>query len=253
MNISLNNYLKRLASDLFIKHSSTERAKIDRSVNAIIDRLKEYYDDEIEDVILFGSYSRNTILPRKFDQHSDIDLMIHFNTNDYDKILPDSYRNSLRKFAIRNYPNSLITKENPSVVIELNHIKFDLVPAIFSESFWFGDTYQIPKRNGEWQNTDPIAINERLTSVNKRNNFVVKPIVRLIKYWNATQDYPYFSYELETAISKLDWWTGNLLPDFFMLLKIFQIMGFLFGHKPRLTGLKIKHNLLADIWKMKIY
>lgn len=219
MDTGIHNHLKRLASDLFIKHQSSERVKIDRSIDVIARRLEEYYDDEIEDVVVFGSYSRDTILPRRFDLHSDIDLLIHFNTKDYDKILPDSYRNSLRKFAIKHYPNSLITKDNPSVVLELNHIKFDLVPAILSESFWFGDTYRIPKRNGGWQDSDPTGFNEKLTRVNKCNNFVVKPVIRLIKYWNATQGYPYFSYELETAISKLDWWSGYLLDDFFYAVK----------------------------------
>ena len=219
MDIGLHNHLKRLASDLFIKHQSTERAKIDRSINVIIDRLEEYYNDQIEDVVVFGSYSRDTILPRRLDPHSDIDLLIHFDTEEYDKLQPDSYRNSLRKFAINHYPSSLITKDHPSVVLELNHIKFDLVPAIYSQSFWFGDTYKIPKRNGGWQDSDPTGFNEKLTRVNKRNNSVVKPVIRLIKYWNATQGYPYYSYELETALSKLDWWSGNLVTDFFYAVK----------------------------------
>ena len=36
-------------------------------------------------------------------------------------------RNQLKKFAQINYPSSIVVKDHPSIVLELNHIKFDLV------------------------------------------------------------------------------------------------------------------------------
>jgi predicted nucleotidyltransferase len=219
MDTGLHNHLKRMSSDLFIKFQSQERAKINRSIEVLIDRLEEYYGKEIEEIIVFGSYSRDTILPRKYDPNSDIDLLIHFNTDKFEKLQPDSYRNSLRRFASRHYERSVITKDHPSVVLELNHIKFDLVPAVLNRSFWWGNNYRIPKRNGGWQDTDPTEFNEKLTRVNKRNKSIVKPVIRLIKYWNAMHSYPYYSFELETALSKLDYWSGNLLSDFFYAAK----------------------------------
>jgi len=147
MDIGLNNHLKRISSDLFIKYSGEERRKIDISVNNIIDKLDEYFDDEIDEPILFGSYTRDTILPRRFDPNSDIDILIQFNTKGYDKLKPESYRNQLKKFAEDNYPHSIVVKDHPSIVLELNHIKFDLVPAIFDEGFFY-DSIEIP--NKKW-------------------------------------------------------------------------------------------------------
>lgn len=135
MEIGLNNHLKKLSSDLFIKYDSSERKKINRSLDVITEKLTSHFGDEVDEIIVFGSYSRDTILPRTCDQNSDIDIMILY-SNEYEKLAPESYRNQLRRFAEDNYRNSVVVKDHPSVVIELNHIKFDLVPAIFDKGFF---------------------------------------------------------------------------------------------------------------------
>lgn len=213
MDVGLNNHLKRISSELFIKYNGEERKKIDRSIDNIIDKLEDYFDDQVDELIVFGSYSRDTILPRRFDPNSDIDILIQFNTEDYDKLRPESYRNQLRKFAQENYPYSLVAKDHPSVVLELNHIKFDLVPAIFDEGFIY-DSIEIPNKNGGWMETEPDIFNDTLTRANTKYNSIVKPIVRLIKYWNASHGYPYFSFELESAIADMDFNNDNLESGF---------------------------------------
>ncbi|OJW34618.1 MAG: hypothetical protein BGO54_07765 [Sphingobacteriales bacterium 46-32] len=218
MDIGLNNHLKRISSDLFIKYSSVEREKIDKSVNNIIDKLDEYFDDEIDEPILFGSYTRDTILPRRFDPNSDIDILIQFNTEDYDKLKPESYRSQLKRFAEENYPYSIVVKDHPSIVLELNHIKFDLVPAIFDKGIFY-DSIEIPNKNGGWMETEPDKFNDDLKKVNTRYNSIVKPIIRLIKYWNASHGYPYFSFELETAIADMDFSNDNLESGFLYAIK----------------------------------
>jgi len=40
-----------------------------------------------------------------------------------------------------------------------------------------------------------------------------------MKYWNATHGYPYFSFELETAISDMDFCNDNLESGFFYGIK----------------------------------
>ena len=218
MDIGLNNHLKRISTELFIKYSSVERQKIDRSVDNIIGKLDEYFDDEIDEPILFGSYTRDTILPRRFDPNSDIDILIQFNTKDYDKLKPESYRNQLKRFAEENYPSSIVVKDHPSIVLELNHIKFDLVPSIFDEGFFY-DSIEIPAKNGGWMETEPDKFNDELTKANTRYNSIVKPIIRLIKYWNASHDYPYFSFELETAIADMDFNNNNFETGFLYAIK----------------------------------
>ena len=218
MEAGLNNHLRRISSELFIKYNGEERAKIDKSIDNIITKLEDYFDDEVDELIVFGSYSRDTILPRRFDANSDIDLLIQFNTKGYDKLQPESYRNQLRKFAQENYPYSIVTKDHPSVVLELNHIKFDLVPAIFDEGFFY-DSIEIPDKNGGWMETEPDKFNDTLTKANTTYNSIVKPVIRLVKYWNASHGYPYFSFELETAIANMDFSNDNFESGFFYAVR----------------------------------
>jgi predicted nucleotidyltransferase len=202
MDVGLNNHLKRISSELFIKYDAEERIKIERSITHIFNKLEEYFDDQIDELLVFGSYTRDTILPRKFDGNSDVDILIQFNTNDYDKLRPESYRVQLKKFAHLNYPKSGIIKDHPSVVIELNHIKFDLVPSIFDKGIFYNST-EIPDKKGGYMETNPTVFNKKLTDANTYYNSIVKPIIRLLKYWNAAHGYPYYSFELETYIADM--------------------------------------------------
>lgn len=218
MEIGLNNHLKRISSELFIKYNSDERKKIDRSVENILGKLEENFDDEINGVIVFGSYTRDTILPRQYDANSDIDILIQFNTHDYKKLKPESYRNQLKRFAENNYRYSLVIKDHPSIVIELNHIKFDLVPSIFDEGFFYG-SIEIPDKYGGWMETQPEVFNKKLTKANSNNASIVKPIVRLLKYWNASHGYPFFSFELETEIASMDFSNDNYESGFLYAIR----------------------------------
>ncbi len=213
MESGINNYLKKIASELFIKYDSDERRKIDRSVDHIFNKLEEYFDDQIDEVFVFGSYSRDTILPGRYDTNSDIDILIQFNTKDYDKLKPESYRNQLKKFAEVNYASSTVIKDHPSIVLELNHIKFDLVPAYFDDGFFY-DSIEIPDKNNGWMETEPGKFSKKVTDSNKRYDSKVKPIIRLLKYWNASHGYPYYSYELEKTIVELDFGGDNYQTGF---------------------------------------
>lgn len=218
MEVGLNNFLKKVSSDLFIKYASDERRKIEISMTNIIGKLGDYFGDQIDESIVFGSYSRDTILPRQFDGNSDIDILIQFNTNDYDKLKPESYRNKLKKFAENNYPNSGIIKDHPSIVVELNHIKFDLVPSIFDVGIIY-DSIEIPNKNGGWMETEPEEFNRKLSEANSSYNSIVKPIIRLLKYWNASNNFPYYSFELETAIADLNFNNDNYESGFLYAIK----------------------------------
>jgi hypothetical protein len=94
----------------------------------------------------------------------------------------------------------------------LNHIRFELVPAIFD---W---GYYIPSPASswtEWMATDPSKADQELTDKNVNHNFFIKPLVRLIKYWNAQVDYPFTSYYLEQRVINSYFWSCSSLKDYF--------------------------------------
>ena len=191
--MSVNTYLSDLASSLAL--SSTEKSSISTSVTTIKTRIDSYFADVTEKK-LFGSYVRETILPRKADSNSDVDLMVVFsNPNGYQ---PQSFLNRLKGFAEHYYNRSEIYQSSPTIVLELNHIKFELVPAYVSYGM-----YYIPKDSANWQYTNPDGFHSDLQECNKNNGYKIKPVIRLIKHWNIEKNYrDMASFALEQKIAE---------------------------------------------------
>lgn len=175
--------------------SVNEKNDVVKSINTIISRVDNYFIDVI-DTKKIGSYVRETILPRKDDPESDIDLMIIFNNKN--KYKPQSFLNNLKGFVEHYYTRSEIYQSSPTIALELNHIKFELIPA-YKE---YGN-YFIPKNQSEWQHTKPDDFHNDLIDCNKNNGYKIKPIIRLIKYWNIKKNYRDIpSFFIENKISR---------------------------------------------------
>lgn len=190
--MSINSYLTELSKKLYPNES--ELSSIKTSIESLKSKLNSYFSSDISEVMVFGSYSRGTILPRKADSNSDIDVMVVFR---YTAYTPQTYLNKLKDFAERYYNRSEIHQSSPTIVLELNHIKFEIVPAKCE----YGNYYIIDKQI-KWMRTDPNGLNSNLTTCNTNNKNMIKPVVRLIKYWNIEKNSRGISsYELEEKIS----------------------------------------------------
>lgn len=197
--MSVNSFLEELSSKLVFKDE--EKNKVGISVSSIKTKLKNYFGSEIFDVVVFGSYTRGTILPRKADEESDIDIMVVFEYNSK-QYKPQTYLNWLKQFAIEYYSRSEIHQDSPTIVLELNHIKFELVPAYIPFSYSNG-VYNIPNGPNQWIITKPNDFNNTLIECNKFNNSMIKPIIRLIKRWNVTNNGRNMqSFEIEKKIAE---------------------------------------------------
>lgn len=189
--MSVLSYLTSKASDAVL--SSAEKDSINRSISTLQSRLAAYFGSDLKSHFRFGSSTRGTILPRAMDEHSDIDYMIFFKDSDS---VPQTYLDRLRRFVEKYYTRSEIYQSSPTIVLVLNHIKFDLVPA---KTAWHGG-FQIPNGSGGWQDTDPNDFNAKLEEKNKNNSNLIKPTIRLAKYWNAVNGYVYDSFSFEKWI-----------------------------------------------------
>ena len=118
--MSVNSYLENLGSSLIL--SDSEKESISKSINYLERNLKEYFGSAVLEHFQFGSSTRGTILPRKYDNESDIDYMIVFdNANNYS---PQTFLTRLKNFAEAYYSRSEIYQDSPTIVLELNHIKY---------------------------------------------------------------------------------------------------------------------------------
>jgi hypothetical protein len=202
--MSANSYLERLATEGVIRQ--LEKVNIDKSLGILRDKIDLHFERSasnaagIKDHFVFGSYTRGTILPRKMDAHSDVDYMIVFDDSD---LKPQSCLDRLKRFAIKKYRTSQIEQSHPTVILALNHIRFELVPAI--QTFW---GIEIPTKASlfsNWTSTSPNEFNKALTEKNKNNDDLIKPLSRLVKYWNACNSYPFESFDLENIV--VNHWT----------------------------------------------
>ena len=134
------------------------------------------------------------------DANSDVDYMFVF-TNDGST--PQTFLNRIRRFVKRYYSTSEIAQSNPTIVLKLNHIRFELVPAVQG---WFGDL-KIPAKASdynEWLGTDPKGFNEKLVIANQKHGYMIKPLIRAMKYWNVKAGYPFEPFMLEQDIVSND-------------------------------------------------
>ena len=192
--MSVNSYLQDLGSELVL--NSAEKNSISISIDSLKSRLSSYFGNDIKDKKLYGSYVRETILPRKVDENSDVDLMVVFN-NPYE-YKPQSFLNRLKEFAEHYYTRSEIYQSSPTIVLELNHIKFEITPSYIKSNL-----YYIPMNSSQWMQTDPDGFYSSLTECNKINNYKVKPVIRLLKYWNINKNNRDIeSFELEKTLAK---------------------------------------------------
>ena len=233
---SINYRLQRISSNLFIKHNSTERVYIDGRISILTSNLKSYFGNSISDVKIFGSYKRDTILPRKFDENSDIDILVIFNQAEKE-LTPETYRNQLKKFALYKYSTSSILKDHPSIILEMNKIKFDLVPCRIYQSF-FTNTYQIPSRTEKWMDTYPTDFNTTLTNANTKYNSIVKPLIRLFKRWNAYNNFPFASFDLEQRIANMNFSNDNYETGFLYVINQLTTYGLTIYQAKKVETLK---------------
>lgn len=203
--MSVITYLQGRASAAVL--SGDEEKSINTSISTIKTRLTSHFGTGLSEQFRFGSSTRGTILPRSMDEHSDIDYMVVFSDSNY---TPQTYLDRLKKFAETYYSSSDIKQSSPSVVLQLNHIKFDLVPALKQQY----SGYKIPNGPSAWQDTNPNDFNATLIAKNTAELSMIKPTIRLVKYWNAYNGYIFDSYSLEKYIVGLSFYGVNNLREY---------------------------------------
>ena len=228
--MNINTILVKFASqELILAKSSYEREKINISLSTLESKIKYCLSYEVNKFVRFGSYTRNTILPRRHDSKSDVDLMVVFNVRNNMLYTTGTYRTKIHNLLAKSYPNSFSSKDFPVVKLELNHIMFDLVPAYTTVNSWSGiERYYIPDKSNGWRETFPNDINQTLSNKNQdHGNNVVRNVIRLCKHWNSAAGYPLESYLMEKKILA-QWHWGNE-DTYEMFLKT---MRYIAGNRP---------------------
>lgn len=211
--MSVQTHLQTVASQLLL--SESEKTSIRTSISSLDTKSREYFNSDLTSKFLFGSFTRDTILPRKADSKSDVDYMFVFDNSD--NLRPQAYLNRIKKFFDNKYAYSTVYQDFPTIGLELNHIRFEIVPSY--QSYTWSDDYQIPDRSygtDSWISSSPKILNSEVINKNTQHNSLIKPLIRLLKFWNVNQNRVLSSFEIEKfVINNYFAYTSNLKTIFF--------------------------------------
>lgn len=208
---AINTYLVAVARSLRL--SDDELSRIRTSIGNLQTKLDNWFGDDLIKHFQFGSSTRDTILPCRVDDDSDIDYMVFKNDDDYK---PQTLLNQLRRFVESKYTRSEIYQSHPTIVLELSHIKFELVPAVMP--YVYNDCYHIPAPTSgfmDWMLTEPMKLKGLIDDANARYNWQIKRVIRLLKYWNVMNGKVYSSYQIEQYVGQLVFFNCSMLEDYF--------------------------------------
>ena len=211
IDVDTNEYLTQLSQQLVI--APNKRDKIDNSIRHIQKEIWGLFQNRLHECIVFGSYDRQTIILE--DEEADVDILITFKTSEY---RPETYLKHIKEFCEKNYPRSTVYPDHPTVAIEMDHIKFELVPAIYVSDV----AVRIPApRSNElrWIHTTPTRFKQQVEAKNKNNKDIILPLIRVFRYWNFLQGKPFSSYEIEKAIIERTFTCRTQLRDYYFVLE----------------------------------
>jgi len=157
--------------------------------------------DMREPVFAVGSYDRKTIC----DQERDIDLMAPFKpygANGY----WERYKNDSRTFLywVRDrlndhYHSTQVSSRQVCVKLDFTRIETDVTPC-FPRN---GDGYLMPNGSGGWMATNPPYHTQFMDGANGNHDWDLKPLVRLIKWWNIANNHHLRSFHVELMVERI--------------------------------------------------
>lgn len=187
-------YLSGLAQRTSL--STREVESINVSLRTLGSRLSSFFNGELTAHFIFGSAQRGTMLSRNFDEKSDVDYMVLWQEVG---LRPQTYLDRLKRFVEHSYSRSEVWQSSPTIVLELNHIKFELVPALRS---WNG--LVIPSGPNDWKSTDPVGFSAQLDHLDRARHGLIRPTVRIAKTWNAKAGRVFESFDLEQRVAAMN-------------------------------------------------
>jgi Second Messenger Oligonucleotide or Dinucleotide Synthetase domain len=155
---------------------------------------------------LTGSYSRQTIIR----QDRDIDLMTAFSVAKYWQ----TYRTNssglvqlVRDALNKQYGSTEVSSSGAAVVMEMTIFNVDVVP-VFPRQ---GEGYLVANGSNGWKATNP-PFHFKLMKDRNAEDDRLKPLVKILKYWNVCNGDLIGSFHLEMMIEKM--WRGTSVGNY---------------------------------------
>lgn len=173
--------------------SPADKARLQVPLDRVLAQLAvEFPRTVVTRCEVVGSFGRDTCLPAAMDPQGDIDVLVLFHDTHH---LPAYFLEQLQRFAEYHYPAGAIERRNGELHLRQPPAYLKLVPALGSLT-----GVQVPGPGMSWIRIDPFSAREQLRARDAQLDGLGLPLVRLAKYWNACNGYPFASWDLEQRV-----------------------------------------------------
>ena len=204
-----------------IELTDNQRDKIKTSHKYLREKILQPLD-YVSHTFLTGSYKKKTLI----NPANDIDVFVVLSGYSNYDIKPNTILDKLKKDLNIIYPKTPVKQDKPCIVIEFNHVTFELTPAIEVKNYWGGDNeFYIPEmsKNNTWQNVEnPRVLEKKLTEANKQLNKKLNPLIKMMKKCKVNNNLKTPSFEMEIMAINYLYDIDNYRDGIQKLLRAYQ-------------------------------
>ncbi len=205
--LDTNTYFSYLNNFLILDKIVQE--KIEKNIDSIKQKIWGIFQDDLYEIKVFGSFGHDLFIAQ--DKEAALDILVVFKSKELN--IP-SILTQIKNCSEEYFTGSNIITRQRSITIEIENLKFDIVPAIFVTK----DAVKIPApgiRELKWILSKPSLIQDNINLKDNTNKGLIKPLIRIMKYWNTLHLKPFASYELEMQIANKEYDRNGTLRDYF--------------------------------------
>jgi hypothetical protein len=191
---------------------------------------RRYYGcpSETDNSFLVGSWGKDTATrpPRDVDVFFVLPFAVYTRFEGYVWSRQSALLQEVKSVLTDTYPDTDMSGDGQVVVVRFGSYSVEVVPAILltSGKYWICNTHD----GGSYKVTDPLAEIAHIRAVDQANNGNLRPLIRMLKAWQAYCGVPIKSFQLELLaadfIGQSPWrfhdyfWFDWICRDFFLYL-----------------------------------
>jgi hypothetical protein len=175
-----------------------------------------------------GSWGKDTAIrpPRDVDVYFVLPPRVHGRFQSYRWNRQSALLQEVKGILAETYPNTDMSGDGQVVLVRFETYSIEIIPAFLltNDHYWICDTHD----GGSYKETDPWAEAGHIDAVDGANNRNLRPLVRMLKAWQAWCRVPIKSFQLELLaadfLGQSPWrlnnffWFDWITRDFFAYL-----------------------------------
>lgn len=199
--------------------------------NGVVRCLNRHYYGLIFDTehsFLIGSWGKNTAIrpPRDVDLYFLLPQDIYHRFQGYLWNRQSALLQEMKEVIVKTYPDTYMRGDGQVILVRFETYNVEVVPAFLLTNghYWICNTHD----GGSYKETAPQAEAAYIEDIDKTNSRNLRPLIRMLKSWQAFCSVPIKSFELELLAADFmgrspwrykDWfWFDWIIRDFFAYL-----------------------------------